>query len=295
MTRAGGATPPEPAWQPPAPAPASTRARGADFFTWWPPTIGFVAISVVLIVYVPSVLRIVGMQGLIPVGVVLAITLVLLALAVSRTLEALRAGGPRTTEAAEASVRSVVGVPPAPSPPIPAAGASEPEQTRGSRIKPTADGGTAFEFPPSRGSAGVLTAVLLLSIGLLALFVAVVSVRSRGMASLALIWAIIDYVLLLAVLRLCFVTDRVVIGREWISVTAGLLGGTRRMRRDGVRTIRAAAGLLTLHHSIRICGTGWRRITVADGIRDWREAEALAARMSRLAGVAETPARPEQR
>jgi hypothetical protein len=282
---------PELSWRPPPPRPLDTK-----FLTWWPLTLGFVVVTVVLVVYVPSTIRIIGLQGLIPVGVIGAITLVLLALLVSRTLIWLQAGGLRQLRAppppepgadpnAEAGADAALAL-------APVAGL---ETVRSARVSARADGGAAFEFPPSRESAGLLTAVLVLSLGLLALFVSVVPVHSRGMTLLTLAWGVVEYTLLIALLRLCFVTDRVVIGADGISVTAGLLGDTRTMAPATVRAIYAASGLMTLHHAIRIRGTGWRRITVGDGIRDWREAELLAAVMSRLAGVAETPSRAPPR
>ena len=99
------------------------------------------------------------------------------------------------------------------------------------------------------------------------------------------LWTAIDLLFLGWILRLWFAPEQVAIANGTITVTQGLFGKRRQMAAADVTAIHAAGGGYTRYHRIRILGTRGRGIAVGDGIRERRDAEWLALKMSLAAGV----------
>jgi hypothetical protein len=149
------------------------------------------------------------------------------------------------------------------------------------RMGPAPQGGTEIIFPPMRSAAHALTqsVVLLVSLGLF------IFAFGQLPILVALIWGMVNVLLFGWVVRIWLATERVVIDDDTVSFTSGLFRVRQRMPRAEVSGIHVIAGPMTRRYAIRIRGTGWRHFDVGDGIAEQRDAEWLAAEMSRAAGI----------
>ncbi|HLY57830.1 MAG TPA: hypothetical protein VKS60_19870 [Stellaceae bacterium] len=150
------------------------------------------------------------------------------------------------------------------------------------RIGPAPGGGTEFFLPPlgTAGGAIAQTIVLLASIALITL-----AWRNGFPLVITVPWGVINLLLFVWVIRLWSAEERIVVGNGTIRVTSGLLGLTRSMPLDQVRQIHAVRIASPWIVTVRIMGHGWQMIGCGQGIREAREAEWLALRMSRTAGI----------
>lgn len=86
------------------------------------------------------------------------------------------------------------------------------------------------------------------------------------------------------VLDLWLAARRVVIGKEAVEITSGLLGWERTVTlpREEIADIKVAIGMrtnTTLYYDLKICCRGGRKHTAGSAIRDQRQAEWLAGEM----------------
>ena len=164
------------------------------------------------------------------------------------------------------------------------------------RITPLADGGTEFFFPPVGGAANATfqTVVVLIMAAILVGVSDPLIIRVSGgisgfgdllVLAMYLVWAILTLLLSLWVLRLWFAPERVVIANGMLSDTAGLFARTRSMPVAQIAAIHVTPGAYTRHNAISVRGPRWRVLSVGDGIREKRDAEWLAMRMSHAAGI----------
>jgi hypothetical protein len=103
-------------------------------------------------------------------------------------------------------------------------------------------------------------------------------------------WGVLNFLLLVWVVRLWTAPERIVIGNGTVRVTSGLFGITRTLPISEVTAIHAVRITSPFLVSVRIRGKAWHTIGVGQGIRESREAEWLALQMRRTVGIA--PAGP---
>jgi hypothetical protein len=149
------------------------------------------------------------------------------------------------------------------------------------------EGGTAFALPPVGIAGGAIaqSIVLLVSVGLM------LAARYYQLTLLIVApWGVLNFLLLVWVVRLWTAPERIVIGNGAVRMTSGLFGITRTLPLSEVTAIHAVRITSPFLVSVRIRGKAWHTIGVGQGIRESREAEWLALQMSRTAGIA--PAGP---
>jgi hypothetical protein len=154
------------------------------------------------------------------------------------------------------------------------------------RVSPAADGGLEVVFPPMGLAAHALawTVIFLISI---TLFIVAVP-RLPIFASV--IWSLVNLFILTWLIKIWWLTERVVISDGAIAFTSGLFRVTQTMPFTELKAIHVITGPITRQSAIRIRSTGWKHFDVGDGIRDQRDAEWLAAEMCRAAGIEPAPA-----
>jgi hypothetical protein len=165
----------------------------------------------------------------------------------------------------------------------------QPAPTFRVRPSPLPEGGSEVIFPPMPCAAHAVTwsAILLTSLTLFIVAFGQISIL------MVLVWCLGNLFILTWLLRICWATERIVIGNGTVSLTSGLFRVTQTMPLDQVKAIHVITGPITHKSAIRIRGAGWRHFDVGDGIRDQRDAEWLAAEMSRAAGIQPAPAARE--
>jgi hypothetical protein len=153
-------------------------------------------------------------------------------------------------------------------------------------ICPAPDGGTEVTFPPLRAAAHAVaqTVIFLVSLTLFLFTIGQLPVV------VLLLWGLGNVLLLAWLLRIWLATEQVVFGNGIVSFTSGLFRIQQTMPLDQVKEIHVVAGAITGRNAIRIRGAGWHRFDVGEGIADQRDAEWLAAQMSRAAGIPPAPA-----
>jgi hypothetical protein len=154
------------------------------------------------------------------------------------------------------------------------------------RVSPAADGSLEIIFPPMGLAAHALawTVIFLVS---MTLFVVAVS-RLPVLASV--IWTVVNLFIFTWLIKIWWLTERIVVGNGVVSFTSGLFRVTQNMPFVDVKAIHVITGPITRQSAIRIRSNGWKHFDVGDGIRDQRDAEWLAAEMSRAAGIQPAPA-----
>jgi hypothetical protein len=157
----------------------------------------------------------------------------------------------------------------------------QPSSTLRVEIGPDPEGGTEIVFPPMRSAAHAVTqtVIFVFSFGLFVFALAQLS------SLVAVTWGMANLLLFNWLLRIWFATERVVINDGQVSLTNGLFRMRQTMPLAQVSSIHVIAGPMTGRHAIRIRGAGWHHLDVGDGIADQRDAEWLAAQMSRAAGI----------
>jgi hypothetical protein len=164
--------------------------------------------------------------------------------------------------------------------------AYQPSSTLRVRLGPASEGGTEIVFPPLRAAAHAVA----LSVGFVMSLVLFTIASARVPMLGTFIWALLNLLLFIWLLRIWLAEERVVIGNGTISLTSGLLRVKQTMSLDQVQSIHVIVGPLTRRNAIRIRGPGWRHFDVGDGIAEQRDAEWLAAQMSKFAGIQPAPA-----
>lgn len=157
----------------------------------------------------------------------------------------------------------------------------QPSSTLRVEIGPGPEGGTEVVFPPMRSAAHAVTQTVIFLVSFSLFVFAFVQLSTL----VAAIWGMANLLLFNWLLRIWFATERVVINDGHVTLTNGLFRAQQTMPLAQVSSIHAIAGPMTGRYAIRIRGAGWHHFDVGDGIADQRDAEWLAAQMSRAAGI----------
>ncbi len=162
------------------------------------------------------------------------------------------------------------------------------------RVTSLPDGGTEFYFPPAPfdTNAAGNTLLLLIMVSVLSavrglLFNSDYTNHSGEWLAMTffVVLAILTLLVFLRVLRLWFAPERATIANGVLSDTTGIFRRTRTMPVAEIAAIHATQGSTQNHCAIFIRGFGLHRLTVGDGIREWRDADWLAMQMSRAVGI----------
>jgi hypothetical protein len=154
------------------------------------------------------------------------------------------------------------------------------------QLSPAADGGLEVVFPPMRLATHALTWTVIFLVSMTLFVVAVAQLPILASA----IWTFVNLFIFTWLIKVWWLTERVVIGNGAVSFTSGLFRVTQTMPFAELKAIHAISGPITKLSAIRIRSTGWKYFDMGDGIRDQRDAEWLAAEMSRAAGIQPAPA-----
>jgi hypothetical protein len=149
------------------------------------------------------------------------------------------------------------------------------------QVSPMADGGLEVVFPPMRLATHALTWTVIFLVSMTLFIVAVAKLPIWA----SVIWTFVNLFIFTWLIKIWWLTERVVIGSSGVSFTSGLFRITQTMPLAELKTIHVITGPITQRSAIRFRSTGWKRFDVGDGIRDQRDAEWLAAEMSRAAGI----------
>jgi hypothetical protein len=154
------------------------------------------------------------------------------------------------------------------------------------RVSPAADGGLEVIFPPMGLAAHALAWSVIFLVSM-TLFVVAVSTLP---ILVSVIWTLVNLFIFTWLIKIWCLTERIVIGSGAVAFTSGLFRITQTMPFADLKAIHAITGPITRQSAVRIRSTGWKHFDVGDGIRDQRDAEWLAAEMSRAAGIQPAPA-----
>ena len=156
-------------------------------------------------------------------------------------------------------------------------------------VRPSADGGTEFYFPPARnkGFAAGTTVFTLVWSGVIAAMIAL-----HAPFFFPLVFGLFDALLIFITLDLWVGTSTVVIGRGAVRVRAGLLGmgSTQEISCAQIAKIQAAitaqqgGATGTPYYDIQLVQADGKKITLGKTIREKQEADWLVSEMTKLAG-----------
>ncbi len=156
------------------------------------------------------------------------------------------------------------------------------------RVETAWRGGTDFYFPPGRNPVMAIGATAFLA-GWSGALVAMIMFGAP--MPLVVIFGVMDMVVFAVVFGLWFAAARITVDRSAVTVTKIVLGWRRQKvvpvaDITGFRTVIGMTSGAAAYYSIHLALRNGRSVTLGSSIKDKREAEWLAAEMSRCAGIA---------
>jgi hypothetical protein len=157
-------------------------------------------------------------------------------------------------------------------------------------VRPGAEGGTEFYFPPARnpGFAMGMSGFMLVWSGFIWIMV-----TYRAPVVFPIFFGLFDLLMIYIALTLWLGTSRVVIGSGQLRVRSGMLGAgaVREIPFSQIASIQSAITAQqggssgTPYYDIQLITAAGRKVTLGSTLRDKRETEWLIAEMNRLTGV----------